>query len=156
MLRYMKTVCWYKSQCKLTIIAKQQDLSILEKEDVRIKPYLPSEKEWKKAVVTERLDHKSYEVATEHAVFRLNCIDLKKTQEPPPPTPLQSKLQTLWSKTTCLIKDPRLCVTTLANKTVLQPQMHLRTNVTMQTSPIERTRSDRSVKPPSVLKDLVC
>ena len=57
-------------------------MPILEEDDVfRMKPYLMSEKEWKKAVVTKRLDHRSYKVATEHGLFRHDLIDLKKTQD---------------------------------------------------------------------------
>ena len=51
---------------------------------VRVKPYVKTSREWKKATVLERLDTRSYNVNLQGAILRRNRVDLKKTTEPPP------------------------------------------------------------------------
>ena len=63
-----------------------KDLKPLEEGDVvRMKPLVQGQKAWRKALVNRRLDERSYVVETTTGVYRRNRVDLKKTQEPPPP-----------------------------------------------------------------------
>ena len=60
-----------------------RDLKPLEEGDVvRMKPFTLGQKEWRKAVVSRRLDERSYEVETAEATYRRNRMHLKKTNEP--------------------------------------------------------------------------
>ena len=63
-----------------------KDLKPLETGDaVRMKPLRPAEKEWRKALVLERHDQRSYTVATsDGGTYRRNRVYLRKTQESPP------------------------------------------------------------------------
>ena len=53
---------------------------------VRMKPLIQGEKAWQKAIVTRRLDDRSYMVQTNNGVYRRNRVHLRKTLEPPPET----------------------------------------------------------------------
>ena len=63
-----------------------KDLKPLEKGDaVRMKPLRPGEKKWRKALVIEKRDQRSYTVETpDGGTYRRNRAHLRKTQEPPP------------------------------------------------------------------------
>ena len=63
-----------------------KDLKPLEKGDaVRMKPLRPGEKKWRKALVIDKHDQRSYTVETsDGGTYRRNRVHLKKTQEPPP------------------------------------------------------------------------
>ena len=59
-----------------------KDLTPLNEGDtVRMKPFRLGEKEWKKAIVTKRLDERSYEVDTGTTSYRRNRAHLRKTNE---------------------------------------------------------------------------
>ncbi|XP_072031941.1 uncharacterized protein [Amphiura filiformis] len=63
-----------------------KDLEPLQEGDVvRMKPLVQGQKNWQKAIVSRRLDERSYVVETPTAVYRRNRVHLKKTQETPPP-----------------------------------------------------------------------
>jgi len=66
--------------------AHAKDLPPLHEGDtVRLKPFPLGQKEWKKGVVVERLDKRSYERETaDGSTYRRNRIHLRKTNEPPP------------------------------------------------------------------------
>ena len=56
-----------------------------EGDTARIKPFIQGQKEWKKGVVVERLDERSYEVETEDgSSYRRHTVHFKRTNEPPP------------------------------------------------------------------------
>ena len=60
------------------------DLPILEEGDtVRIKP-TKGENEWKKGVISKKINERSYEVTTSENTYRRNRVDLKRTTETPP------------------------------------------------------------------------
>ena len=63
-----------------------KDLKPLEKGDaMRMKPLRPSKKEWRKALVVNRHDQRSYTVTTSDGrTYRRDRVYLRKTQEPPP------------------------------------------------------------------------
>ena len=62
-----------------------KDLKPLDEGDVvRMKPLVQGQKTWTKAIVSRRLDERSYMVETPHAVYRRNRVHLKKTSESPP------------------------------------------------------------------------
>ena len=64
-----------------------KDLKPLHEGDVvRMKPLVNGQKTWQKAVVTERLDQRSYLVETPTAMYRRNRVHLRKTAESPPET----------------------------------------------------------------------
>ena len=49
---------------------------------VRLKPYMLSGKVWNKAIVTKRLDDRSYEICSEDGnIYRRNRADLRKSNE---------------------------------------------------------------------------
>ena len=77
-----------KSRNKLNNSTKTaKDLPPLDEGDVvRMKPLIQGKKNWQKAIVTKRLDERSYMVETSTAVYRRNRVHLKKTPEPPPET----------------------------------------------------------------------
>lgn len=52
---------------------------------VRMRPFGLGKKVWEKAMVTKRLDERSYEVESEVGTYQQNSADLK---EQPPPRPL--------------------------------------------------------------------
>ena len=52
---------------------------------MRISSSIQGQKEWKKGVVVERLDERSYEVeTTEGPSYRRNTVHFKRANEPPP------------------------------------------------------------------------
>ena len=65
---------------------RAKDLPPLEEGDtVRMKPHTLGEKVWKRAMVSRRLDERSYDICAEDGrSYRRNRIDLKHTEEPPP------------------------------------------------------------------------
>ena len=51
-----------------------------EGENLRLKPFILGQKEWKRGVVVERLDERSYEIETaDGSSYRRNRAHLKKT-----------------------------------------------------------------------------
>ena len=50
---------------------------------VRMKPYQLGDKKWKKAIVKERLDFRSYLISVNGQIYRRNRADLRKTEETP-------------------------------------------------------------------------
>lgn len=63
-----------------------KDLPALDEGDVvRMKPYILGDKVWKKAVVTRKLDTRSYEICAEDGnIYRRNRVHLKTTNESDP------------------------------------------------------------------------
>lgn len=49
-----------------------------------MKPHIKGQKEWKKAIVWQRLDERSYHIKVNGELHRWNRVDLKKTTEAPP------------------------------------------------------------------------
>ena len=64
--------------------AKDLD-SLDEGQTVRMKPYQKGKTEWKKAVITKRLDERSYELETDNQTYRRNRVDLKPVKLPETP-----------------------------------------------------------------------
>ena len=65
-----------------------------EGDTARIKPFIQGQKEWKKGVVVERLDEKSYEVETaEGSSYRHNMVHFKQTNERPLSWPSRNHLK---------------------------------------------------------------
>lgn len=62
-----------------------RDLPPLKQGDVvRMKPFRQGDKTWKKAIINQRLDERSYTLETDDGdTYRRNRVDLKKTAEPP-------------------------------------------------------------------------
>ena len=48
-----------------------------------MKPFQKGQHEWKKAVVTKRLDDRSYQISTQDNTYRRNRVHLNATKEPP-------------------------------------------------------------------------
>ena len=157
--------------------ANAHDLPQLSEGDtVRMKPFVLGQKEWKKGVVVERLDERSYEVETaDGSSYRRNRAHLKKTNEPPPATANSESPQT---------PDQNMVLTQTANKlplgTTLAEPLQMSSHpdelneITLskesdpkalpciepckeQTGPDTRirTRSGRLVTSPSYLRDFV-
>lgn len=76
--------------------AHSKDLPPLNEGDtVGLKLFQLGQKEWKKGVVVERLEERSYEIETaDGSTYRLNRIHLQKTNEPPPGETVSEPLQT--------------------------------------------------------------
>ena len=135
-----------------------KDLKPLEKGDaVRMKPLRPGEKKWRKALVIEKRDQRSYTVETpDGGTYRRNRAHLRKTQEPPPITQdHESPPPSI--PVTC--NQPENPVTQGAGTPPLkQPdklsvQKPLEVNKDPPPAPVRPTRTRR---PPERLKDYVC
>ena len=63
--------------------AKELD-PLAEGDVVRMKPLVQGEKGWTRAVVTKRLDERSYQVESNTGIYRRNRVFLRKTPEDPP------------------------------------------------------------------------
>ncbi|KAK3743000.1 hypothetical protein QZH41_007217, partial [Actinostola sp. cb2023] len=60
---------------------------LCEGDTVRMKPFGPGERMWRKAIVTEKLDDRSYYVENQDGgTYRRNRQHLNKSREQPPPT----------------------------------------------------------------------
>ena len=83
---YKKSLEKRKQQSALAYNKSAKDLKVLEEgETVRMKPFALNERAWKKAVVTKRLDERSYELLTSDGnMLRRNRVDLKPSKEKPP------------------------------------------------------------------------
>ena len=61
------------------------DLPVLSEGDVvRMQPFILGKKEWQKAIVTSRLDERSYNVETPNGTYRRNRVHVRRTLEAPP------------------------------------------------------------------------
>ena len=154
-----------------------KNLQPLEEGDtVRMKPFVLGQKEWKKGVVTNRLDERSYEVCMGDTLYRRNRAHLRKTEELPDRNiglmysqdkdmarEKQSAKEHSKTQFDCeeqgeanaeLIepKSPNMKATEGTHKT--QTQDCSKTSVKDLTSPL-RTRSGRAVRKPSRFKDFV-
>lgn len=85
-----------------------KDLKPLEEGDiVRMKPLVQGQKGWTKAVVTKRLDERSYVVETPNGVYRRNRVHLKKTNEEPPEISKEQSKPTLQEPQATTTKSKR-------------------------------------------------
>lgn len=122
------------------------DLPVLDEGDVvRMKPFILGEKKWRKAVVTNRLDERSYEVQTPDATYRRNRMHLKKTEEPPP-------VDVPDKATDRRAASPRPRCEPEVTQTVASPTVP---NMATPAKTPMRTKSGRIVRPPAYLKDYV-
>ena len=138
-----------------------KDLQELAKGDVvRMKPFRLGDKIWKKAVVTARLDERSYTVETpEGGVYRRNRGHLKKTQE---------KAEHVTTDTDRdIAKGERPAAEQATPANTSNPPLTVEESATplvpaaaaTSTSPREPpapVRPQRERRPPSYLKDYVC
>ena len=87
-MRYHRCLHWKKVAVDLSrsYNSNAQDLPPLSEGDtVRMKPFVLGQKEWKKGLVVERLDERSYELETAAGFsYRQNRAHLKRTNELPP------------------------------------------------------------------------
>jgi hypothetical protein len=116
------------------------DLPALEEGDtVRMKPFIKGQREWKKAVVVDRLDERSYTVDTPDGSYRRNRADIRRTKEDPPSTIMPRKSSHIPPKRTN------------AGEPISKPVMHKKpTNTVPSTVPREESRAH------SPTKQLVC
>ncbi len=110
---------------------------------VRMKPIKNHERIWRKAIVTQKVDDRSYVVETpEEGTYRRNRYHLRKTKEAAPP------------------KQVEPVVVTPADKPVDPPeQPEPAASLTPPTVPVHTevsSRPTRNRRPPSYLKDYVC
>ena len=131
-----------------------------EGDTVRMKPLVRGNKTWEKAVVSQRLDERSYLVETSQGLYRRNRVHLRKTQEDPPPTtpkPPQrqntDKSQDQAATTERKQHKPSAKVAESPQK-VAKPPLET-TKEDSPESTVQKTRSGRAVKTPSYLKDYV-
>lgn len=120
---------------------------------MRMKPFVLGKKEWKKGVVVERLDERSYEVETgDGTSYRRNRVHLKRTNELPPEVttnlpPQVSNTPDTTGDSTCQGESS----STLDTGTSL---VELNREIAeSDCGVITRTRSGRIVKRPSYLAD---
>ena len=126
------------------------DLPVLSEGDtVRIKPFVQGQKEWKKGVVMERLDERSYEVETmDGSSYRRNRAHLKQTNEPPTCTKLpESPLEGTAEES--INSDETADLTERNSRESCEVAVEHHPAVTT------RTRSGRVVKKPVHFKDYV-
>lgn len=127
-----------------------KDLKPLEEGDtVRMKPFIKGKKEWKKGVVVERLDERSYEIQTDDGTYRRNRVHLKCTNEP-----FEPKVE--FDTQEAEMKIVENSTSTSQNVTPVEKQPSQGTPVKVpNSSPVMRTRAGRTVRPPLRLKDFV-
>ena len=82
--------------------------TLTEGDTVRMRPFRIGQKQWEKAVVSERLDERSYTVETPSGTFRRNRIDLKRTNEPPPETANAHNAESSHSSPDTTLNSPTL------------------------------------------------
>ena len=118
---------------------RARDLSPL----VWMRPFTLGKKVWEKAMVTKRLDERSYEVETQAGIYQRNRVDLKEQSLPRP-----------------LEQNPTLAVTPDKEKT--SPSMPPETPAANQPPSEQKTtlspvsqRPKRNTKEPEYLKDYV-
>ena len=126
------------------------DLPVLSEGDtVRIKPFVQGQKEWKKGVVMERLDERSYEVETmDGSSYRRNRAHLKQTNELPTVLPESPPKQAA--------EPPIASSNSDENMDLTEKISHLEPcEETVEHPPAltTRTRSGRIVKKPARFKD---
>ncbi|CAB4004970.1 Transposon Ty3-G Gag-Pol poly [Paramuricea clavata] len=128
------------------------ELNPLDEEDVvRIKPFRLGRKEWEKSVVQKRLDQRSYEIETPHAILRRNRVQLRKTNEASPDIEQRSAM------------DNSIPLDMGGSGEQMSPSKEMgtteaRTEMTYLPAAEDNgavRRSGRARKPPSYLKDFV-
>jgi hypothetical protein len=143
---------------KLTKQAKNynksaKDLTPLQEGDVvRMKPLVQGQKNWQRAIVSRRLDERSYVVETPTAVYRRNRVQLRKTQETPPtsvPLPQQSQARQAAKEQETLSKKPQNQQKTTTKKPESSTMKHGKTtkNNPQEPSP-KKTRKYQQEPPP--------
>ena len=120
-----------------------KDLPVLSEGDVvRMQPFILGKKEWQKAIVTSRLDERSYNVETPNGTYRRNRVHLRRTPEAPP----------------CVVApEPPTPSVTDNNDPVVQTSVNrLSNNDIVQDSPTSTARrSGRTTSKPEWMKDFV-
>ena len=118
---------------------------------VRMRPHQLGDNKWKKAIVKERLDFRSYQIDVNGQLYRRNRVDLRKTEETPDNT-----RNVYW---------PRSSTKKASDRREIQERQELakqnlnddlkantaRSNVEVSGTEYYRTRSGRQVKPPQRL-----
>ena len=145
-----------------------RDLQPLEEGDVvRMKPFVLGRKEWKKAVVTRRLDERSYEVQTPDSMYRRNRVHLKKTNETP--VDLQTSAEpSITAHYSSSVENKISRQTQLMSPPVSKPVQTPLCEIPQESHPVQspvavkspvpgtspvRSRSGRVIREPSYLRD---
>ncbi len=119
--------------------------SLAEGDTVRMKPFRLGETAWRKAIVTKRLDQRSYDVETaDGAVYRRNRKYLRKTHEEAPAPPDDAIPDQPYTTPTSPPKPPVVGHA--------PPNIQSRPTTPRAATP---RRSSRQVKPPERFKDYV-
>ena len=121
---------------------------------VRVKPYVNRDKVWKKAVVVEPLDTRSYAIELNGNVLRRNRVDLKKTAEAPPASSVVSTPVRVPQSPVPVTQTPSPVSRALDPQTA-SPTDNSPTSAVPSPlrSPVKTTRSGRMVKTPQKFKD---
>ena len=135
-----------------------KDLQPLSKGHVvRVKPFRPGEKDWRKVVVIGQPDKRSYTVETsDGGVYRRNRVHLKRTKQQPPMVQLDNE--------PAHSTNPASSKPTDHTKTPSPPRMDesskvksSQSDVKVNSTPLKMAlRPARVRRPPERLKDYVC
>jgi len=129
-----------------------KDLPVLMEGDVvRMQPFILGQKEWRKAVVTSRLDERSYNVQTPNGTYRRNRAHIRKTPEVPPDV-LPCHISP--SGTPEVQPRPNMPQSTVTGTPQHTMQTSPRGNAPQQVANTER-RSGRTTSRPGWMKDFV-
>ena len=131
---------------------------------VRVKPFVNNGKVWKKAVVVEPLDARSYTINLNGNLLRRNRVDLKKSAEAPPsprspvtcaPVPVAPVPRVDPAGPADNPQNPAVPISTPLSpaSTPLSPASTPRPKSSAPRSPVKTTRSGRTVKTPKKFKD---
>ena len=124
-----------------------KDLPHLEEGDVvRMQPFTKGKKTWDKAVVSKRLDQRSYEVVSDKGVYRRNRVHVKKTSEQPPCLSQETPTCPTEPATTNPMQDPPTVVT--CEEDSLREESKLNPQGSSNNTPVT-TRSGRVIQPPA-------
>lgn len=136
-----------------------KDLKPLNEGDVvRMKPFKMSNKVWRKATVLRRLDDRSYEVETDNGIVRRNRLHIRKSNEKSnvkDNIPAESYTPRKASSTSDVRKSPKSSEVPKRSADVPMTPRTLPVPDPICASPMLKTRSGRTVKPPGHLKDFV-
>ncbi|KAL5007962.1 hypothetical protein ScPMuIL_013543 [Solemya velum] len=134
-----------------------KDLKPLNEGDVvRMKPFKMSNKVWRKATVLRRLDDRSYEVETDNGIVRRNRLHIRKSNEKSnvkDNIPAESYTPRKASSTSDVTKSPKSSEVPKRSADVPMTPRTLPVPDPICASPMLKTRSGHTVKPPGHLKD---
>ena len=126
--------------------------ALAEGDSVRLKPFKLGDKVWKQGVVTQKLDNRSYEVATsDGGLYKWNRVHIRRTHEPPPDMSPNNEPTLVTSNQTPALQTPRKQAPT-PPRNVQVPGTPPRYNNNPVNSPVRQQKSPQKTATQSELR----